>query len=150
MTKDCIIVDLDGTIADCEHRRHFIERKPKNWDAFLDPVNIFNDPLIETIANVVRIFSQHYAIVYCSGRSASTYAITVDWLKKHELWNSPVALYMRNKGDKRPDFEIKAELLHKMRMDGWNPVLVLDDRDSVVKMWREQGLTCLQVAEGDF
>ena len=27
---------------------------------------------------------------------------------------------------------------------------VLDDRNQVVKMWRENGLTCLQVAEGDF
>lgn len=150
MTKDCIIVDLDGTIADCDHRKHFIEGNKKNWEAFLDPVNIFNDPLIETIANVVRIFSQHYGIVYCSGRSAAAYEITVDWLKKHDLWKDPVALYMRKKGDKRPDHEIKVELLDKMRNEGWNPILVLDDRDSVVRMWRDQGLTCLQVAEGDF
>lgn len=27
---------------------------------------------------------------------------------------------------------------------------VLDDRNKVVKMWRELGLTCLQMAEGDF
>jgi hypothetical protein len=29
-------------------------------------------------------------------------------------------------------------------------VLCLDDRNSVVKLWRDLGLTCLQVAEGDF
>jgi hypothetical protein len=27
---------------------------------------------------------------------------------------------------------------------------VLEDRNSMVKKWRELGLTCLQVAEGDF
>jgi len=27
---------------------------------------------------------------------------------------------------------------------------VFDDRDKVVKMWRNQGLRCCQVAEGDF
>ena len=27
---------------------------------------------------------------------------------------------------------------------------VFDDRDKVVKMWRDEGLTCMQVAEGAF
>ena len=27
---------------------------------------------------------------------------------------------------------------------------VFDDRDKVVKMWREEGLTCMQVAPGNF
>ena len=29
-------------------------------------------------------------------------------------------------------------------------VCVFDDRDKVVKMWRDNGLTCFQVAEGAF
>lgn len=39
-------------------------------------------------------------------------------------------------------------------LDGTLPreriAMVFDDRDKVVAMWRRQGLTCLQVAPGDF
>jgi hypothetical protein len=31
-----------------------------------------------------------------------------------------------------------------------NIMCVFDDRDKVVNMWRRNGLTCLQVADGDF
>ena len=29
-----VIVDIDGTISDVEHRRHHLMAKPKNWKAF--------------------------------------------------------------------------------------------------------------------
>ena len=32
----------------------------------------------------------------------------------------------------------------------YNVKFVLDDRNRVVEMWRSLGLTCLQVADGDF
>jgi hypothetical protein len=58
---------------------------------------------------------------------------------------------MRRDGDTRPDQVIKRELF-KRRVQGLFEVEgVIDDRSKVVRMWREQlGLTCLQVAPGDF
>ena len=29
-----IIFDMDGTLADVSHRKHFVENNPKNWEAF--------------------------------------------------------------------------------------------------------------------
>jgi hypothetical protein len=29
-----ILVDIDGTLADCTHRLHHIQKQPKDWDAF--------------------------------------------------------------------------------------------------------------------
>jgi hypothetical protein len=57
---------------------------------------------------------------------------------------------MRGDGDKRPDHIVKKIILSDMRKVGLDPVLVFDDRQSVVDMWRGEGLTCLQVAPGDF
>lgn len=57
---------------------------------------------------------------------------------------------MRPAGDKRRDDIIKAEIFDQHIRGHHNILLVLDDRDSVVKMWRSMGLTCLQVAEGNF
>jgi hypothetical protein len=57
---------------------------------------------------------------------------------------------MRPEKDRRDDDIIKFELLHKLREDGWDPVMAFDDRDRIVRMWRANGIPCLQVAEGDF
>ena len=36
-----VICDIDGTVADCSHRLHWIQSKPKNWKAFVF-LSIFN------------------------------------------------------------------------------------------------------------
>ena len=57
---------------------------------------------------------------------------------------------MRQNSDRRPDDVIKAEIYETCIEPYYNVLYVFDDRDRVVKMWREKGLTCLQVAEGNF
>lgn len=146
-TNDCILVDLDGTLADCDHRRHFIEKTPKNWKGFLDPKLVSKDPLIEPVAKVVRSLSATYPIIYVSGRTIALYDTTKDWLRKHGFWTAPFLLYMRPKVDFRSDVVVKRELLAKIRQK-WNPWLAIDDRAGVVEMWRDEGLTCLQVNDG--
>ena len=56
---------------------------------------------------------------------------------------------MRQDGDFRRDDIVKQEILDKY-IDKDRVLFVLDDRDQVVDMWRRNGLTCFQVAEGDF
>ena len=50
----------------------------------------------------------------------------------------------------RPDHQVKGELLDRLRADGWEPIMAFDDRNQVVRMWREKGIPCAQVADGDF
>jgi len=57
---------------------------------------------------------------------------------------------MRPDDDRRPDDEIKAEILGRMRETGLQPLMAFDDRDKVVAMWRANGVPCAQVAEGAF
>ena len=57
---------------------------------------------------------------------------------------------MREEKDHRPDDIVKEEIYHKYIEDKYNIVCVFDDRDKVVKMWREQGLLCNQVYYGNF
>ena len=33
-TNDLVIFDLDGTLANADHRQYLIERTPKDWDAY--------------------------------------------------------------------------------------------------------------------
>ena len=71
---------------------------------------------------------------------------TVAWLKENGVRYDHI--FMRQSADKRDDTIVKKEILDKLPKD--RVAYVLDDRSSVVKMWREAGLTCLQVAEGNF
>lgn len=148
----CIIVDIDGTLADCSHRRKFLEVTPKNWEKFSDPEEVKKDRPIAPIITVVNaLLSQTGAeIVFASGRTENLRSTTVTWLRKWGLWFFPFKLYMRKDGDYRPDTEVKKEILEQIKAEGFEPWLSIDDRSSVVKMWREEGLTCLQVAEGNF
>lgn len=142
-----IIVDIDGTLADLTHRRHWVTSKPKNWPAF--NAGVQHDTVIEPVAALVRTLHAAFnTVILCSGRSEDLRAATVAWLKRHDIrW---CGLYMRTAGDCRADDIIKSELLDQILLDGFNPEIAFDDRDRVVAMWRRRGLICAQVAEGNF
>jgi hypothetical protein len=59
-------------------------------------------------------------------------------------------LLMRTEGDHRSDDIVKKEIYEKRIAPQYDVVIVFDDRDKVVKMWRDLGLLCGQVYYGDF
>lgn len=139
------IVDIDGTLADCRHRLHHVQAGAKNWKAFFD--GIPDDYIIEPVKRVVVALAREYNVVLCSGRPEKYRKATVQWLDE---WCVPFdSLYMRPDNDTRPDHIVKMQLLAGIRKDGFEPFVVIDDRTSVVEMWREQGLLCMQVAPVD-
>ncbi len=151
MANDCVLVDIDGTLADCEHRRHFLDGEAKDWKSFLSPEMAALDTLHEPVAKVITALAQaSYPIIYVSARHSGLRKVTEKWLKENHLWFEPRLLYLRKEGDMRADTIVKRELLVRIRAKGYNPILSFDDRNSVVAMWRDEGITCLQVADGDF
>lgn len=147
MKKPCYIFDIDGTLADNKHRTHHLESKPKDWDAYHKGVEL--DGVFKHVAQIARSLADTGEIVYCSGRHDGQREITQLWLQ--DVAGLPCyGLYMRKEGDHRPDHVIKLELLAEIRADGYEPVMAFDDRNSVVKMWRDAGIPCAQVADGDF
>jgi phosphoglycolate phosphatase-like HAD superfamily hydrolase len=142
-----IIFDIDGTLADLTHRRHFIASKPKNWPAF--QAHAHKDAVFEPVACLARsLGTLAHRIILCSGRGEQERAVTEAWLEKYQIHHD--RLYMRAAGDYRADDIIKEELLDRMLADGFRPAIVFDDRDRVVALWRRRGLICCQVAEGSF
>jgi len=143
----CWIVDIDGTIANTEHRIHYITDGHKNWDAW--HANSHKDEPIEEIVELLDMATANdIKIVLCTARDEKCREDTLKWLDANDIpWD---ALYMRKLGDRRYDDIVKFELLEQIYEAGYNPVLVLEDRNRVVKMWRDAGLRCLQVSYGDF
>lgn len=142
-----VIFDLDGTLANIEHRLCYINSKPKNYKAFHK--ECVNDSPIWSIIEIARTLKRDgHRIIICSGRSDEVEAETRDWLSFVDVEFD--GLYMRPAGDYRKDSELKALMLQEIYKDGFDPILVFDDRQQVVDMWRYHGLKCCQVAEGDF
>lgn len=145
-----LIVDLDGTLADVEHRIHHLAGEP-DWNAF--HADMENDPVIEGVAELVRLLKagapadDPIAVLAVTARHDDPRheATTRAWL---ELANVPFdRLYMRRDADARPDVIIKAEILDRILEDGYLPQWALDDRPDIIAMWRTHGITALQCAD---
>ena len=141
-----VVFDLDGTLADCSHRLHHIKGETKDWDAFYASVK-YDAPIPEMV-KLCKSLHVLNKIVICTGRSDVCKNDTVDWLWTNGLQCD--ALFMRKANDRRPDYVVKLDLLKQMRISGFDPYMVFEDRSQVVKMWRDAGIRCLQVCEGDY
>ena len=146
MTK-VIVFDIDGTVANITHRRHWVATKPKNWAAF--NAGMAQDTAYDDIKFVYDTFAAAgNTIIFCSGRGEENRAVTESWLRDNGFaWS---ALYMRSARDHRQDSIVKVELLEVIRAHFGEPYLWFDDRKQVVDAIRAQGVRVLQVAPGDF
>jgi FMN phosphatase YigB (HAD superfamily) len=146
--KKIVVFDIDGTLANVDHRRPFISTRPKNWAAWNAAMS--RDTVNEEIRWMVFRFQSdpNLRTIICSGRSDDTRDVTENWLYDREIMYD--TLYMRKSGDYRQDNIVKVELLQEIRHDYGEPWLWIDDRDQVVKAIRAEGVRVLQVAPGDF
>lgn len=160
MKKEAIIVDLDGTLCNCEHRRHFVTGPKKDWKSFYESMS--EDPINAWCERIIRSF---YTI-FVTGRPEEYRELTMDWLRKywlvpnvmmvningggHTKKECPMPLLMRKNGDFRDDAIIKEEIYKAEIEPYYDIIFVLDDRKKVVDMWRGLGLTVLHCADGDF
>jgi acid phosphatase class B len=156
MKKDVVIFDLDGTLALIDDRRK-LSTKPNgkmDWDTFFDPDNIKLDlPNNAVIQMAKTLDAQGFTIVIFSGRSKATKDATATWLDKHDIPFN--IMKMRPIGHPwafMPDDKLKQGWLDDIFPGKQKDriLCIFDDRDKVVNMWRDNGLTCFQVAPGDF
>ena len=147
MVRDSWVFDIDGTLANTEHRKHWVSSKPKNWNAWYSAAYL-DKPHVDIIdfMNVGR--DKGMRILISTGRSEEYREDTNKWFRNYGIHYEK--MYMRPTGDYRDDSVVKKEMLDQMRLDKYLPILVFDDRDRVVKMWRENGIRCLQVQDGNF
>lgn len=145
----CIIADMDGTLTDPSHRRHLVTRPDPDWKAFYDRQG--NDTVCQPVVVAYHAMCELPAIsagIIVSARPSKYRKVTELWLTFNRIRAD--RLYMRGEKDKRKDEKVKRDLLVQVRRDGFEPYCVFDDRNRVVDMWRAEGLTCFQVAAGNF
>lgn len=148
-----VVVDLDGTVADCTHRLHFINGETKDWKGFYEACK--DDKPIASMIDMVRALNErYYNVIFLTGRSELARNVTQEWLQANNLWNYD-DLIMRPLEDYRHDSVVKLEMLNNYIRTNLNDDkeaigFILEDRATVVKSFRDAGFKVLQVAEGDF
>ncbi|ESQ77416.1 hypothetical protein [Asticcacaulis sp. AC402] len=146
MQRDIIVFDLDGTIADIDHRKHHITGGRRNWRQFF--ADCVDDKPLEAVIVILRNLYPKFRVCILTGRSDEVRKETEAWLAQHQVPYHE--LIMRRRGDNTPDNVLKLAWVEDGVVPKERILCVFDDRDKVVKMWRKAGIACFQVAEGDF
>lgn len=147
--QKAIICDLDGTLCNTDHRQHFMAGPKKDWKGFFgamaaDPIHAWCKELLNAMGG------SGYQVIFVTGRPEIYRIPTVDWLVAHKIYPYMFRLFMRDDGGQKPDHEVKERIYRDQIEPQWDVRFVVDDRKSVVEMWRRIGLTCLQCAPGEF
>lgn len=146
------IFDLDGTLSDLRHRLPY--HAAGDWDKFHEECDK-DLPRFKVIEVMRTLYYSGADIWVFSGRPERVKEKSINWLKVYGMvwadhWTDENVMHRRD-GDNRPDQVIKQEFLDNMLdVDRERLVAVFDDRDRVVKMWRDNGIQCFQVNYGDF
>lgn len=138
-----IIVDIDSTVALNVEGRPFYGVGAAEGMA--------TDMVIEPVANLVRMYAKNgYQILFVTGRDSTEDVTNAThlWLKNNSIPYNKV--YMRPVGSRIAGPECKRIIYRENIKDNYNVELVLEDSNSCVAMWREEGLICLQPNDGAF
>ena len=128
----CILVDIDGTLAHMNSKRGAFE-----WSKVeLDDVDV-------VVRDMVNLYANDKIVIVLSGRDGCCHTETSKWLIDNNVKYD--RLIMRAPNDMRKDTIVKEEIFWRDIVDNYNVELVIDDRPSVCRMWRNIGLKVFQV-----
>lgn len=144
--RKAIIVDLDGTLSNSELRVKLCTDDKGKLDFIKFYESLGTDMPNYWCRDIIKTYEG--SIILVSGRPHKYRAKTIEWLNFHNI--KFLRLMMRVDEDYRKDSIIKKEIYEYFIKDSFDIEYCIDDRQQVVDMWRDLGLTCLQCAKGDF
>jgi hypothetical protein len=133
------VIDIDGVLANVEHRLHHIERRPKDWAGFFGAAS--HDSVYAEGLAVARRLAEDHEVVYLSGRPERLRRVTLSWFSRYDV---PAGrLLLRRVNDRRPAAQVKVDTLRGLART--RPVSVLvDDDPAVCAAARSAGFTVLE------
>lgn len=97
-----LIVDIDRTIANNDHRAHLVECDKPDWKAFLAPELVaLDNPIPSALKAFNKIANRPIGpIIFLTGRSESLRTVTSEWILKHfDIVVNENSLLMRPNSD---------------------------------------------------
>ena len=135
-----VLCDIDGTIANNDHRQHYLEGK-KDWDGFFSEL-INDEPIFSIINKVIEEYNAGKEIVFLTGRPERYRYNTTLWLKKY--FNFELKILMRKNKDHRNKLIIKREIF-ELNFDVKDIFLIFENDDELVQLWESFNLNTFRV-----
>lgn len=145
MSRNIVLVDLDGTTFDNTKRAHLVppvhlQSDPKNWTAFNRACVEFDVPVHPVIAVVNALYDSGREIIILTSRASDAWAetsiqVATAGLKHHGLIMRPMDNYL-------PPAALKEWTLSAIGAD--NVLLAIDDDDSVLELFQSKGIVTLK------
>lgn len=136
MKPQAWIFDVDGTLCDVSSVRHHVLTKPKDFDAFHN--GSIDCPPHEWVADLAReVSAKGIAIIVVTARREQWWWHTTLWLNENNIPHE--RLFMRADNDSRKDFDVKRDILAKIRRE-YDVVMAVDDNPSVIDLWVREGI----------
>lgn len=133
------VFDIDGVLADVEHRLHHLRPPHRRWRAFF--ADAADDPPLADGVQRAHEAATTHALVYVSGRPERLRQLTQSWLDQHGL--PAGALLLRPNHDRRPARVLKPEIVAHVSRQG-QVALVVDDDLAVCQALRALGYPVVQ------
>ena len=133
----CVVIDMDSTMCFNTNKRP--------WYGKGAAEEMINDIENFGVCETVWALMQEYPIIVATGRDTSQEEVTRKWLSQHRI--DPVKYYFRTEGDYRKGTVVKKEQIEKIMKD-YNILVIFEDSEPIVQMYRDMGLTVLQPNKG--
>ena len=112
----------------------------------------------EPIVRLHDALELDFQIIYVTGRLERYRELTIDFLMdigRHIRYEEVLEIHLHMRPEDQrylPDYQVKQEILNYILkfIDKKNIIFAVDDRQQVVDMWRSNGITTLQVADGNY
>ena len=144
MKSSVCIFDIDGTLANCDHRLHYVKNKPKNWDAFYS--ECMSDHVIWPVAEMLELFRKNYLIYIVTGRPERNRDLTELWLNNNKI--SFDKLIMRGDRDFRKSPDYKSSVCDTIEAEGNKIFLAVEDREDCINIFINRGIYTFNVSNG--
>ena len=137
-----MLVDIDGVLSDAAHRQGFAKRR--DWRGFFSAAP--EDPPIESLITMVRLFAPELAVVLLTARPSWLSDATVTWLGEHDVrWD---LLVIREPDDHEPSHVYKRHEVTRIRDHGFEILVALEDDLVNVRMLQAEGIRSVYIHSG--
>ena len=140
LEKKIVICDIDGTIANNDHRQNLL-KKFKDWDNFFSQLHL-DEPILVVIEKIKELKREGKEIVFLTGRPEKYRKPTDAWLEKY--FDQNYMLIMRKDGDVRNKSTTKEEML-KLNFDLKDIYKVYENDPELIDLWRKLELSVVDV-----
>lgn len=151
--QKAVILDIDGTLSNCDHRQHLVIGEKKDFESFYKAMGD-DEPNKWCFDLAHAMWLSGYSILFVTGRPDRYRGLTLNWIEEtrkalhiefeYELFMRPA------EKEKETDYIVKGEIYNTLIKDRFDIAFVVEDRQQMVDYWRSIGLTALQCAKGAY